>query len=298
MAPRLELPGPIVDAAWLAAHLNDPELVVADVRWALGAPDKGRTLYEEGHIPGAIFVDLDEHLAGAPGKRGRHPLPASGAFAAAMSGLGIGDDNVVIAYDDASGSVAARLWWMLDVLGHRAAVLEGGLAAWNGELDTYVPERDAVIFSEKPWPAEAVADADAVAEAIERGIPVIDARAAERFRGDEEPVDPRAGHIPGAVNVPWSGNVDADRRLLPAGQLLDRFAAAGIDPEGGDDERPIVYCGSGVTACHDVLAIRAAGLGPVRLYAGSWSEWSSDPDRPVATGDPERSTATRDKEKT
>lgn len=288
MTPRLELPGPTIDAAWLAEHLNDPELVVADVRWALGAPERGRAAYEAGHIPGAIFVDLDSDLAGPPGKHGRHPLPASGAFAAAMSGRGIGDDNVVVAYDDSNGSVAARLWWMLDVLGHKAAVLEGGIASWTGELDTYIPERDAAIFSEKPWPADAVADADDVADAIERGIPVIDARAPERFRGDEEPVDPRAGHIPGAVNVPWSGNVDADRRFLPAGKLTDRFAAAGIKPDGGD-ERPIVYCGSGVTACHDVLAIRAAELGPVRLYVGSWSEWSSDPDRPVATGDEETS---------
>lgn len=289
MAPRLELPGPIVDAAWLAEHLNDPELVVADVRWGLGAPDKGRKAYESGHIPGAVFVDLDEDLAASPGKHGRHPLPASAAFAAAMSGLGIGDGNVVVAYDDANGSVAARLWWMLDVLGHRAAVLEGGIASWTEPLDTYIPERDAAVFSEKPWPANAVADADDVAEAIERGVPVIDARAPERFRGEEEPVDPRAGHIPGAVNVPWSGNVGSDRRLLPAGQLTDRFAAAGIDPGGDNEERPIVYCGSGVTACHDVLAIRAAGLGPVRLYVGSWSEWSSDPNRPVATGEEEKS---------
>lgn len=285
MAPRLELPGPVVDAAWLAEHLNDPELVVADVRWALGAPEQGRAAYEAGHIPGAVFVDLDGDLAASPGKKGRHPLPASGTFAAAMSGRGIGDDNVVVAYDEANGSVAARLWWMLDILGHRVAVLEGGIASWTGELDTYVPERDAATFSEKPWPAAAVADADDVADAIERGIPVIDARSPERFRGEEEPVDPRAGHIPGAVNVPWSGNVDADRRLLPAGQLTDRFAAAGITLAADDEERPIVYCGSGVTACHDVLAIRAAGLGPVRLYVGSWSEWSADPDRPVATGD-------------
>ncbi|HUR48785.1 MAG TPA: sulfurtransferase [Acidimicrobiales bacterium] len=285
MAPRLELPGPIIDAVWLAEHLNHPELVVADVRWVLGAPEKGRAAYESGHIPGAVFVDLDEDLAGSPGKRGRHPLPASGAFAAAMSGRGIGDDNVVVAYDDAGGSVAARLWWMLDVLGHRAAVLEGGIGSWTGELDTYVPERDAAVFSEKPWPADAVADADTVATAIERGVPVIDARAAARFRGDEEPIDPRAGHIPGAINLPWSGNVDDAGRLLPAGRLTDRFAAAGIDPAAGDEERPIVYCGSGVTACHDVLAIRAAGLGPVRLYVGSWSEWSSDANRPVATGE-------------
>ena len=287
MAPRLELPGPVVDTAWLAEHLDDPDLVVADVRWSMGAPDAGRLAYSDGHIPGAVFVDLDSDLsAGAgDGKRGRHPLPASGAFAAAMSGLGIGDDHVVVAYDDANGSVAARLWWMLDALGHRAAVLEGGIASWTGPRSTDLPDRPVATFSEKPWPADAVADADAVAEAIERGVPVIDARAPERFRGEEEPVDPRAGHIPGAVNVPWAGNLDQSRRLLPAGKLVDRFAAAGIDPAGQDVERPIVYCGSGVTACHDVLAMRSAGLGPVRLFVGSWSEWSSDPDRPVATGE-------------
>jgi len=287
MAPRLELPAPVVNAAWLTEHLDDPDLVVADVRWSLAAPDAGRLAYGSGHIPDAVFVDLDSDLSAGAGAHGRHPLPASGAFAAAMSGRGIGDDSVVVAYDDAGGSVAARLWWMLDALGHHAAVLEGGIRSWTGPLSTDVPDRPVARFSEKPWPADAVADADAVAEAIERGVPVIDARAPERFRGDEEPVDPRAGHIPGAVNVPWSGNVDADHRFLPAGLLTDRFAAAGVDPAGDEKDMPIVYCGSGVTACHDVLALRVAGLGPARLYVGSWSEWSSDPDRPVATGDEE-----------
>ena len=290
MAPRLELPGPMVDAAWLAEHLHDPHLVIADVRWSLASPDAGLRAYESGHIPGAVFVDLDADLsAGAgDGKHGRHPLPASGAFAAAMSGRGIGDDHTVVAYDDANGSVAARLWWMLDALGHRAAVLEGGIGSWAGELETDVPDRATATFSEKPWPSDAFADADAVADAIERGVPVIDARAPERFRGEEEPVDARAGHIPGAVNVPWAGNVEADGRLLPAGPLTDRFAAAGIDPAGNTEEGPIVYCGSGVTACHDLLAMRVAGLPSARLYVGSWSEWSSDPDRPVATGEEER----------
>ena len=284
MATELQLPGPVVDAAWLTEHLDHPHLVVADVRWRLGAPEAGRMSYGEGHIPGAVFVDLDEDLSAGPGdgKRGRHPLPASAAFAAAMSGRGIGDDHVVVAYDDAGGSVAARLWWMLDVLGHRAAILDGGLAAWTGPLSTDVPDRKPEMFSEKPWPSDAVADADAVAEAIERGVPVIDARAPERYRGEQEPVDPRAGHIPGAVNVPFSGNVGPDGRLLSPRQLTDRYAAAGIDP-AGEGDAPIVYCGSGVTACHDLLAMRAADLGPVRLYVGSWSEWSSDPDRPVAT---------------
>ena len=287
MAPSLELPGPVVDAAWLARNLEHPDLVVADVRWSVGAPEAGRAAYESGHIPGAVFVDLDADLsAGAgDGKRGRHPLPASGAFAAAMSGRGIGDDNVVVAYDDAKGSVAARLWWMLDVLGHRAAVLEGGIASWTGPLETEVPDRTAATFSEKPWPSDAVAYADAVAEAVERGVPVIDARAPERFRGEEEPVDPRAGHIPGAVNVAWAGNVDGDGRLDQPAKLLDRFAAAGVPVEQNDDDRPIVYCGSGVTACHDVLAMRVAGLPTPRLFVGSWSEWSSDPERPVATGE-------------
>lgn len=287
MAPRLELPGPVVDAAWLAEHLDHPDLVVADVRWSLGDADAGRAAYESGHIPGAVFVDLDVDLAAAPrsAKGGRHPLPASAAFASAMSGRGIGDDHVVVAYDDSSNSIAVRLWWMLDVLGHGAAVLDGGLSAWTGPLETEVPDRGVATFSEKPWPADAVADADAVAAALDAGVPVLDARSPARFRGDEEPVDPRAGHIPGAVNVHWSDNVGPDRRLLPAGQLIDRFAAAGVDPAGAAEEAPIVYCGSGVTACHDVLAMRVAGLPRPRLYVGSWSEWSSDPDRPVATGD-------------
>ncbi|MBW3537255.1 MAG: sulfurtransferase [Actinobacteria bacterium] len=291
MAPELELPGPLVDAKWLAANLDHPDLVVADVRWSLTGPDAGRAAYEEGHIPGAVFVDLDAELAATPsdpGKGGRHPLPASAAFAAAMSGKGIGDNHVVVAYDDSGGSTAARLWWMLDALGHPAAVLDGGIAAWDGFIQTEAPDRPLAMFSEKPWPAKAVADADAVAEAAEKGVPLIDARTPERFRGEQEPVDARAGHIPGAVNVPWAENLTDERRFQPPRTLRDRYAAVGVDPSGTDDgEAPIVYCGSGVTACHDVLALRAAGVGPVRLYVGSWSEWSADPDRPIATGNEE-----------
>lgn len=293
MAPELQLPGPIVDAAWLAANLDHPDLAVADVRWSMTSPEAGRAAYEEGHIPGAVFVDLDTELAATPSKPakgGRHPLPASAAFAAAMSGKGIGDDHVVVAYDDSGGSTAARLWWMLDALGHPAAVLDGGIAAWDGFIQTETPDRPMAMFSEKPWPAKAVADADEVAEAVEKGVPLLDARAPERYRGDEEPVDPRAGRIPGAVNAPWAANLNPERRFLPTAALRDRFAAAGVDPSGAEsDDPPIVYCGSGVTACHDILAMRAAGVGPVRLYVGSWSDWSSDPDRPVATGDEETS---------
>jgi thiosulfate/3-mercaptopyruvate sulfurtransferase len=286
MAPELTLPGPVVGEAWLRAHLGHPDLVVADVRWRMAEPGGGRRAYDEGHVPGAVFIDLDNDLAARPaegGAGGRHPLPAPAMFAAVMSGKGIGDDHVVVGYDDAGGSIAARLWWMLDVLGHPAAVLDGGLASWSGALETDEPDRPTATFGDKPWPSNAVADADAVAAAVDAGAPLIDARAAERYRGEQEPIDPRAGHIPGAINVPWQGNVDEDGRLLSESVLRDRFEAAAAEGE----KPPIVYCGSGVTACHDLLAMRRAGI-DARLYVGSWSDWSSDPDRPIATGEEPR----------
>lgn len=265
--------GPLVDAAWLDAHLG--QVVVADVRWYLDGRS-GRAAYASGHIPGAVFVDLDTVLADPSSPaRGRHPLPAPQRFAAGLGALGIGDADTVVAYDDAGGSVAARLVWLLRAIGGRAAVLDGGLAAWPGPLETTVVRRTPLRRDAVAWPSALIVDADTVAAG---GAPLIDARAPERFRGEIEPVDPRPGHIPGAANVPWATTLDDAGRFLAPERLRSRFGAAGSGPA------PIVYCGSGVTACHVLLALEAAGLGHGRLYAGSWSQWSADPRRPAARG--------------
>jgi thiosulfate/3-mercaptopyruvate sulfurtransferase len=273
-----------VDAAWLRTHLGEPDLVVADVRWIPGArAEEVRATFEAGHLPGAVLLDVDRDLAGPPGgEGGRHPLPHPDAFAAAMRRAGIDGDGRVVAYDDAGGWIAARLWWMLDVLGHRAAVLDGGAGAWDGDLEVGPgSRRPASSFTAEPWPASAIVGADAVGAAVKGDTAaVVDARAGERYRGEVEPLDPVAGHIPGAVSAPWAGNLDdTTGRFLDADGLARRYRALGV----ADDA--IVYCGSGVSACHDILALRLAGVSRVRLYEGSWSGWVSDPARPVATGE-------------
>ncbi len=278
----IDLPGPLVPPEWLAGRLRAPGLAVADVRWVPGGG--ARQAFEAGHIPGAVPLDLDVDLA-APAFEGpgRHPLPASDAFAVTMSTAGIGDDVAVVAYDDARGSVAARLWWMLNAAGHRAAVLDGGLDAWTGPLEQGPPApRIPAAFTARPWPAERLADARGVAAAIEDGSAVVlDARAAERYRGETEPFDPVAGHIPGARSAPWTENVDPETgRFLAAEALRSRLAALGVS----DARDAIGYCGSGTTTCHNLLAMEAAGLGRARLYEGSWSDWVHDRSRPVATG--------------
>jgi thiosulfate/3-mercaptopyruvate sulfurtransferase len=269
-------PSVVVDAGWVQAHLDD--VVLADVRWYLDGRD-GRAAYEAGHVPGALFVDLEDDLS-APdkgGTRGRHPLPSPEAFAEAMARLGIGTADTVVAYDDTGGGTAGRLVWMLHSLGQPAALLDGGLAAWPGTLETgpSVP-RLPVFVHARPWPADRLAEADELLTAA----CVLDARSLERYRGDTEPVDARAGHVPGARSAPWAGNLDAGRFLSPAG-LRDRFAALGV----GDGREVIAYCGSGVSACADLLALEHAGFNPGRLYVPSWSGWSADPARPVATGE-------------
>ena len=279
-------PGPVVSADWLRTH-RDP-VVVVDVRWYLDGRS-GLAAYDAGHLPGAIFCDVDRDLADDPSPAaGRHPLPDADAFASAMSALGIGDGDPVVAYDDASGTVAARLVWMLRALGHPAALLDGGLTAWREPLDTVPHRRPAARFTPRPWPRSLLATMDEVAaisrqaKSHERSrLVVIDARAAERYRGEVEPIDPRAGHIPGAVSLPTAGHVDpGSKRLLPAAELRRRFEAAGV----GEDTEVVAYCGSGINACHELLALEAAGLGPGRLYVGSWSQWSSDETKPAATG--------------
>jgi thiosulfate/3-mercaptopyruvate sulfurtransferase len=264
---------PLVSAAELA---GSPGVVVADVRWYLDGRS-GRAAYEEGHIPGAVFVDLDTVLAGPPGdrSRGRHPLPDPAAFAAALGALGVAADVPVVAYDDAGGATAARLWWMLRAIGQPSAVLDGGIGAWTGPLETGAgPRPTPVERPVRPCPPSALVSADDLPALVAGGALLVDARAPERYRGEVEPVDPKAGHIPGAVNLPWSDNLDPDTgRFLPPEVLRARF---------GDRGDVVSYCGSGVTACHNLLALEVAGLPAGRLYPGSWSEWSSG-DRPVAT---------------
>jgi thiosulfate/3-mercaptopyruvate sulfurtransferase len=268
---------PVVDAAWTAAHLG--EVVLADVRWYLdGRP--GRAEYDRGHLPGAVFVELEDWLAApASPQAGRHPLPDPHVFARGMAQLGISDEDPVVAYDDQGGVVAARLVWMLRVTGHEAALLDGGIAAWEGPLETVPPRIEPAVFSARPWPAAALASAD---EAAVPANAVIDARQRERYLGDgPDPVDPRPGHIPGARSLPAREHLGPDGRLLDRDTLRERFAAAGVD-----GSRPVVsYCGSGVTACHNLVVLEHAGLGSGRLYAGSWSQWSHDPERPAATGE-------------
>lgn len=252
-------------------------LVLADVRWYLDGRD-GQDAYRRGHLPGAVFVDLERWLAGgADAGRGRHPLPGPETFALGMSSLGIGDDTLVVAYDDQGGGVAARLVWMLRATGHDAALLDGGLQSFEGALETAVPVLAEAQFTPRPWPAERLAGID---DATATTNVVLDARAAERYSGEVETVDARAGHIPGARSLPWKGNLDDRGRLLSREALRERFRAAGV-PAG---EPVVSYCGSGVTACHNLLALEHCGLGLGRLYPGSWSEYAAANDRPVETG--------------
>ena len=273
---------PIIDVAHLQTLLagavaGDRPLQLLDVRWALDG-SKGHHTYLEGHLPGAVYLDLDTELA-APARpgAGRHPLPAAEDFAAALRRAGVTEASTVVAYDDSNGAPAGRLVWMLRALGHDAAVLSGGLEAWDGPVETEDVRPAAGDVPVRDWPASRIATADEVAAGAAL---VVDARAAERYRGDVEPIDARAGHIPGAVNLPFSGNLDQDGRFLSPSQLRSRFEAAGVR----EDHETIVYCGSGVTAAHDLLALESAGFTRVRLFPGSWSQWSAEAIRPVAVG--------------
>jgi thiosulfate/3-mercaptopyruvate sulfurtransferase len=250
------------------------EVVVVDCRWTLGEPDAGRRAYEAGHIPGATHLDVDADLSAPPGD-GRHPLPGAAAFAEACARAGIGARSRVVAYDEGHGG-AARLWWLLRHFGHDgASVLDG---EWRGPLETggaRVPSAAAPSFVPRAR-TDDVASADELARG---GLDVVDARAPGRFRGEHEPIDPVAGHIPGAVNAPLTGNTDELGRFLPPDVLRRRFTELGVS-----GAVPVAaYCGSGVTACQTILALRLAGL-DAALYPGSWSGWITDPSRPVATG--------------
>jgi thiosulfate/3-mercaptopyruvate sulfurtransferase len=267
--------GPLVSAGWLSDHLRDPDLRLIDFRWYL-AGCNGRDEYLRGHIPGAVFVDL-EAVTARQGP-GRHPLPGAEQFEAAMRKAGVGDSTKVVAYDDAGGSVAARLWFLLGWFGHGdQAVLDGGLKAWAGPLEDGPASVASGDFRAQAPDGTRVLDFDAVKHL--EGVPLLDARAGERYRGEKEPVDPKAGHIPGALSAPFTENLDRDGRFKPSAELRARFAALGADTERG----AVAYCGSGVNACHHLLAMEVAGLRGARLYEGSWSDWSHH-DAPVATG--------------
>ncbi|GGT09920.1 sulfurtransferase [Streptomyces chromofuscus] len=276
----------IITASELASDLSGPHPpVLLDVRWQLtvakaagGPPFDGRAAYAAGHIPGAAFVDLDRELASAPGAHGRHPLPDVARFGAAMRRAGVSSGRRVVVYDGGQGWAAARAWWLLRWTGHPdVRVLDGGLPAWQGALSVEEPTPEEGDFRPVAG-AEGLLDADGAAALARSGV-LLDARAAERYRGDVEPIDRVGGHIPGAVSAPTNENVGADGRFLPADELRARFDALGAH----DGAKVGVYCGSGVSGAHEVLALAVAGI-PAALYVGSWSEWSSDPSRPVAVG--------------
>jgi thiosulfate/3-mercaptopyruvate sulfurtransferase len=269
---------PLVPAAWLADHYA--QVVVADVRWYLDGRS-GYDAYLERHLPGAVFVDLDRCLSGPPAPdKGRHPLPDPGDFARAMASVGISDRTAVIAYDDDGGRVAARLVWLLRVTGHPASLLDGGIDAWPGPFESGPVQPASGIFHLDRWPAERFVAADGVTSAAV----VLDARAPERYRGEVEPVDARAGHIPGARNAPTADNLDDRGRFKAPEVLRAAYRSLGVEPNSS----PVVYCGSGVTACHDLIALELAGYEAGRLYPGSWSQWSAAPERAAQTGADQR----------
>jgi thiosulfate/3-mercaptopyruvate sulfurtransferase len=292
---------PLVSVDRLAARLEEPNPpVVVDLRWYLGRPGDGHRAYLEGHLPGAIFLDLDEDLAdhGGFGAPGRHPLPDPGAFVARMVAAGIGDGRRVVGYDDVGGWVAARLWWMLDnlgfgrrgIAGEFAGVLDGGIKAWTESgrpLETAAapevasPTASASLTLRGPW--HGVIEREALKPRLGT-LTLIDARGAPRYRGETEPVDPYAGHIPTAINAPVDTNLTPQGRFLAGNDLRDRYAGLGIDAASAAAGRDVVLsCGSGTSACHHALAMRVAGLPDPILYVGSYSDWSRSGE-PVVTG--------------
>jgi thiosulfate/3-mercaptopyruvate sulfurtransferase len=275
---------PLVDVAWLAAHAADADVRTVDCRWYLGGK-RGADAYAAGHIPGAVFADLDRDLASPPGSGpGRHPLPSASAFAAFLARIGVEAATTVVAYDDAGGSIAARLWWLLRWFGHDGGrVLDGGLQAWTAAGHALSTEAPAVTpaapTSLTGGHAGVVDKREVDAARTDAKTLVLDARAKERFDGVVEPIDARPGHVPGAVSAPFARNLVAPAgAFLDADALRERYAALGAL----EADRVIAYCGSGVTACHDLLALTLAGRADALLYEGSWSDWARDPALPAA----------------
>lgn len=274
----------LIDGRTLAAHLSDPAWVVVDCRFSLSDPDAGMRAYQAGHVPGARYAHLNNDLSSRiTAMSGRHPLPDPMVLAQKLGQWGIDADKQVVVYDDSFGAMAARLWWLLRWLGHDAvALLDGGLPTWRREghpLNTQAPVISPARFIPQPR-ASLWVDSQTVQKAVNQpDCRVMDARAEERYKGEIEPLDKVAGHIPGAVNLPFEDNLHISGAFLPAEELREFYLAAlaGVPPQ-----QVIQMCGSGVTACHNILAMEHAGLAGARLYAGSWSEWITDASRPVA----------------
>jgi thiosulfate/3-mercaptopyruvate sulfurtransferase len=277
---------PLIAPDALAARLADPQVRIVDCRFDLADTDSGRRQYEAGHVPGAVYAHLDRDLSGPIGPTtGRHPLPAPAQFARTLARWGIVADTTVVAYDQGPGAMAARLWWLLRAVGHsRAQVLEGGLAAWQA-AGLPVSTEEPPARTGAPGPARPftgwLTTAEVQAGLAAATLRLVDARAADRFAGRNETIDPVPGHVPGAVNHPFASNLGSGARFLAAAELAQRWSAT----LGGTAPRDaVMMCGSGVTACHNLLALEVAGLRGARLYAGSYSEWIRDSSRPVATG--------------
>jgi thiosulfate/3-mercaptopyruvate sulfurtransferase len=275
----------LVDPATLSAHLDDPSWVVLDARFDLAAPARGEALFREGHVPGARYVSLDAHLSGAKtGANGRHPLPPPDVAAARFGQLGVSRESQVVLYDTDAGSFAARGWWMLRWLGHRGvAVLDGGFAAWSRAglpVSTEVAAWTPAAFPLDVDETRRVSAADVLARLGDPSRLLVDARANDRFRGENETLDPVGGHVPGAANRFFQLNLAADKTFKPKDVLRAEWESA---IGGTDASKVVMYCGSGVTACHNLLALEHAGLSGARLFPGSWSEWCADPTRPRAT---------------
>ena len=281
----------IVSTDELAAHLDDPQWAIVDCRFDLANPARGRREYLAAHIPGAVYADLDGDLSSpvVPGETGRHPLPSLNEFGARVGGWGIDANVQVVAYDDAGGLYAGRLWWLLRLLGHPGvALLDGDWRAWQREArpvqggETQRPARTFVADAVAGRTLAGAVDAEAIAAQVTTGsFLLLDARGADRYRGENETIDPVAGHIPGAHSAPFAANLSADGHWLDAEAMRTRYATllAGAPPA-----QVVAYCGSGVSACHTLLAMEIAGLPGARLYPGSWSQWITDPARPLATG--------------
>ncbi|WP_135551868.1 sulfurtransferase [Paenibacillus cymbidii] len=277
--------GAIVSKRWLLARMFEPDIVIVDCRFQLGEREAGYEAYLEAHIPGAVYLDLERDLSGPVGPfGGRQPLPDRDAFVQTVRKAGIGNDSRVVAYDDQGGAMAARFWWMLRYLGHEAVfVLDEGFQSWQEAGFPVTADRKVVVpaYFEPRLRPDLVADvAQVQAKLHQQGVVLIDSREAPRYRGETEPIDAVAGHIPGAVNLFWKDNIAADGTWKSADQLRERFA---VYAEGAEEF--IVYCGSGVTACSNVLALTEAGFNSVKLYAGSWSDWISYADNQIATGE-------------
>ncbi len=271
----------LISTAALTRHLEDPDWASVDCRFSLADTEQGRRDYVAGHIPGAVYAHLDETLSGpvVPGKTGRHPQPTPEEFSRRLSGWGINSSVQVVAYDASGGSIAARLWWMLRWLGHEAAaVLDGGWKNWETEAKQYakgLEERPERVFAHTIRDNLLAHASDVEETRDDPSASLIDCRSADRYRGENETIDPVAGHIPGALSLPYVENLTEDGLFLSREILRERFERV----MSGEPERTIFYCGSGVTAAHSLLAAAHAGLGDARLYVGSWSEWITDPDR-------------------